>query len=187
MKILFFLLIFCAMLFATEYELSYEDGAWSTTYALGSPAQQNLRVRFTPTSQVIGLHISIVKVYWHFVSGGSDLNFHFNIYDPDSGFNENSQTYAISNQSQWLTYDISSINYVASSNDFYLAAISDDEGHVGISANNHPPIDMRSAWQSTSYPDWMPINNYDLCLRAIFDDSVAVEPTSLGNIRALYR
>jgi len=186
MKSLLIILSLSVLAFSTEYELSYEDGVWSASYALGTPEQQNLRVRFTPTTQIVGTHLVKAKVYWHFVSGGSDLSFHFNVFEPDSGFSENSGSFSIQNQTQWLVYDISSINYIASSNDFYLAAVSDDAGHVGVSACNHVPIDLRSAWQTLTQPNWITITNYDLCLRAIFDDSVAVEPTSLGNIRALY-
>jgi len=185
MKSLLIILSLLVLAFSTEYELSYEDGTCQTIYGVGDDVMQNLRVRFTPTSQVIGLHLTKGKVYWHTVSGGSDLNFHFNVYDPDSGFSENSQTYTANNLTQWLSYDISSTGYIASANDFYLATIS-ESGNVGMSGSSQPPIDLRSAWQSLSYPDWMPINNCDLCLRAIFD-AVAVEPISLGNIRAIYR
>jgi len=187
-----FIIIFALIIvsYATEYELHYDCGLPSDdgNYGIGGPVSQQLRVRFTTPSNIYGSKLTKTKVHWKNAPNPSDLHFHFTILEENSGLTKNSQSFVITPQDIWLTYDISSLNYIANSNDFYVEIIPESGGPAGCACCQHPPIDLRSQWYSTNNPVWTTITNYDLCIRAILDDSfISVSPASLGQLRALFK
>jgi hypothetical protein len=191
MRTLILLIFISSLLFATQWEISYDCGLPTDegSYGLGSVygVNQLLRVKFTAPISAYGVPLYKVRLKTKYSGLGSVVTLYFIVREINSGQSFQSGNYILLNQNAWVDFNLSGLLYNANSSDFYIEA-HPTSGFSGVSACQHAPIDQRSQWYTQNAGVWTDITNYDLSIRAILDDSIiGVCPTSLGQLRALFK
>jgi hypothetical protein len=192
-KIILCVLALYCLLPATVFELYYDCGNDSGTgdapFVFGYLAKDAVRVRFTPPIDYIDATVTQIKVCWRYFVIGGPVAFRATIREQNSGYSVTSDILSAPNENIWTTYDLTSLNYRTTENDFYIELVPETtSGRVDIRACGHDPIDWRSQRRNIStYIDWTDLD-HDYFIHVFLDDTGSkVTPTSLGSIKALYQ